>query len=301
MPEEIKIWEFTNGKQLREIEKGRFMDKYKERFLEDLVEKDISLISDDLLIIGRQVPTYTPKECIDLLCLDPDGNTVLIELKRDKTPREVTAQALYYASWINNELSYEQINEIAENTGISLTEGFSKKFEDDLPETLNESHKIIIVASDMDDETEKIIKYLSDYGVNINFVKFQYFQDASDKREFIGRIFFIEPEELDEKIKSKKRSVEWAEEYVKNFVTILKEKGFKDIEYYMIPSKTDWRVKRTQPKGKRDVWLKILPRSRKRCLRVVEVDSDEKNDIPFDEIERKTINEEIIKKLGESF
>jgi RecB family endonuclease NucS len=37
---------------------------------------------------------------IDLLCINGDGDIVIVELKRDKTPREITAQALDYASWV---------------------------------------------------------------------------------------------------------------------------------------------------------------------------------------------------------
>ena len=37
---------------------------------------------------------------IDLLAIAPDASLVLIDLKRDRTPREVVAQALDYASWV---------------------------------------------------------------------------------------------------------------------------------------------------------------------------------------------------------
>ena len=38
----------------------------------------------------------------------PDGSLVLIELKRGRTPREVVAQALDYASWVE-ELQPDEI------------------------------------------------------------------------------------------------------------------------------------------------------------------------------------------------
>ena len=49
------------------------------------------------MLIGRQVRTSFGG-IIDLLAIAPDGSLVLIELKRDKTPREIVAQALDYAS-----------------------------------------------------------------------------------------------------------------------------------------------------------------------------------------------------------
>ena len=55
------------------------------------------MLDPDLLVIGRQVPTGFGGT-VDLLCLDPTGALVVVELKKGKTPREVTAQALDYAS-----------------------------------------------------------------------------------------------------------------------------------------------------------------------------------------------------------
>jgi RecB family endonuclease NucS len=45
------------------------------------------------MLIGRQENTGHGGR-IDLVALAPDASLVLIELKRDKTPREVVAQAL---------------------------------------------------------------------------------------------------------------------------------------------------------------------------------------------------------------
>ena len=50
----------------------------------------------------------------DLLGIDSEGNLVIVELKRDKAPKEVVAQLLEYAAWAN-ELSKEQIQKIAED------------------------------------------------------------------------------------------------------------------------------------------------------------------------------------------
>ena len=51
---------------------------------------------------------------IDLLCMDCEGNLVIVELKRDETPRDVVAQALDYGSWVKD-LEAEKIREIAAN------------------------------------------------------------------------------------------------------------------------------------------------------------------------------------------
>jgi hypothetical protein len=159
------------------------------------LERDISLLSRDLLVIGRQVETDFGGS-IDLLCLDRTGDLVVVELKRDKTPREITAQILDYGSWVNN-LSYEEIATIAEgylrlHGQDSLDEAFEGQFRIDLPETLNADHQLLIVASQIDPSSERIIKYLSDsYGVNINAATFQYFKEKHGS-ELLARIEQLE-------------------------------------------------------------------------------------------------------------
>lgn len=45
----------------------------------------------------------------DLIGIDADGNVVIVELKKGKTPREVVAQILEYAAWAEK-LTYEKLN-----------------------------------------------------------------------------------------------------------------------------------------------------------------------------------------------
>lgn len=200
MPQDIRVWKVQH-KKLSEISKAKL--NLEER-LEDWLKDDISMISDDLLVIGRQVRTDF-EGYIDLLCLDYEGNTVIIELKRDRTPREISAQCLDYASWVRD-LSNVKINEIADKhldgEGI-LEDAFKRKFGTDMPESLNNKQRIFIVGSEIDSSTERIISYLSDmYGVDINAVTFQYFQDGVGN-EFLSRVFLVDPEKIEYKSKTK--------------------------------------------------------------------------------------------------
>ena len=199
MAEDVRIWEIQEGDNLKELNKAK-LDL--EARLETWLEKDISLIKD-LLIIGRQVGTDYGG-VIDLLGLDFNGDVVILELKRDKTPREVVAQTLDYASWVK-ELSYEKITEIANGylgDQGPLGTAFSRKFQTELPETLNERHKMMIVGSDIDGSSERIIRYLSEsYGVSINAVKFQYFRKDNGV-EFLARVFLIDPGQVEDRTKN---------------------------------------------------------------------------------------------------
>jgi len=163
-----------------------------EELLEDMIENDPSILEDEWLIIGRQVVTKYKKE-IDLLAIAPDSSLVIIELKRSKTPRDVVAQAIDYATWVD-ELKADEISNIYEqySKGGSLSEAFRSKFQIDLEEeNLNQSHQMVIVATELDDATERIIQYLSERGIPINAVFFEIFADGTD--QFLSRRWFVDP------------------------------------------------------------------------------------------------------------
>ena len=64
-----------------------------EQLLEDMIVSEPRILSNEWMLIGRQeITTFGGR--IDLLAIAPDGSLVLIELKRDRTPREIVAQAL---------------------------------------------------------------------------------------------------------------------------------------------------------------------------------------------------------------
>ena len=87
---DVKLWKVTDSSPKR-IEKERLT---LEKNLEEWIEKDTTILSDDLLLIGRQYKN------IDLLFLDRMGNTVIAELKREKTPRDIVSQIIEYASLV---------------------------------------------------------------------------------------------------------------------------------------------------------------------------------------------------------
>ena len=163
-----------------------------EEILEVMIENDPSILEDEWLIIGRQVVTKYKKE-IDLLAIAPDGSLVIIELKKSKTPRDVVAQAIDYATWVE-ELKPDEISAIYEGytKGQSLKEAFKSKFRVELEEeNVNLNHQLVIVASELDPATERIIKYLTDRGIAINAVFFEVFTDGSD--QFLSRRWFVDP------------------------------------------------------------------------------------------------------------
>lgn len=191
MPTEIKLW-WIEDDTPKPVSQDR-LDL--ESRLEDWIRDDISLVNDNLLVIGQQVPTEHTGE-IDLLAMDSDANLVILELKRGMTPREVVAQILDYASYVQN-LGLSEIQEIAASAdflrGKDLEEAFREKFGYDLPEFVNQAHRMYIVASSLDSATERIVEYLSEtHGVDINVATFAYFNTSG--QEMIGRSMLIDEE-----------------------------------------------------------------------------------------------------------
>ena len=145
MADEVRLWRIGPDEQLSEI-RDASLDL--ESRLQEWLARDVSILDPALLVIGREVPTFSGP--IDILCIDPEGDLVIVELKRQRTPREVTAQALDYASWVTS-LSHEQVTSIADQYLAGDFEAtFTTRFGTDLPETLNGDHRIVVVGSAID-------------------------------------------------------------------------------------------------------------------------------------------------------
>ncbi|MGY1858088.1 endonuclease NucS domain-containing protein [Modestobacter sp. SYSU DS0290] len=158
--------------------------------LEAMIEADPGILGTPLLLIGRQVPTDFGK-FIDLLAVDGEGALHVLELKRDRTPREVVAQVLDYGSWVRT-LSHEQVLGIFADyrPGAVFEQEWTSTFGGDVPEELNDGHRLTIVAGDVDPATERIVAYLSEFGVPVNVVFFRYFGDGD--RAYLARTWLLD-------------------------------------------------------------------------------------------------------------
>lgn len=188
MPIEFGLWNVTEGKPLRLQSKGVPLEKQ----LEDYIEVDPSLLGERLMLIGRQVPTGYG--FIDLLAVDSEGDVHILELKKDKTPREVVAQVIDYGAWVVS-LDYDSVKRIFESfrSGLVFEEAFSTFFGGDPVEELNGNHHLTIVAGRIDAASERIVQYLSEtWGLPINVVMFQYFSDGD--RAYLARTWLVEEE-----------------------------------------------------------------------------------------------------------
>lgn len=220
MPVEIGVWRID-----QDLEPVHSVPLDFESRLEDMLEQDIAIASPDWMVIGRQVKTSFDK-LIDLLAINGNGDLVVLELKRDKTYRDIVAQTLDYGSWVST-LRDDDIAKLysdyreqkySEEEDKSLDEAFCERFSvKEIPDELNSSHELVIVASSLDASTERVVNYLSDtYGVFINAIFFRVFKDGD--REYLTRAWLSEPvAELVGRAESKSNKVEWNGEYYGSF------------------------------------------------------------------------------------
>lgn len=203
-----------------------------ERLLEDMIVAAPSILSDGWMLIGRQEKTVGGG-VIDLLAITPDGSLVLIELKRERTPREVVAQALDYASWVKGLRAEDlaaifgrfrvrpdapdSVKALPPDLGGAFKARFGQFLEED---SLNASHQIVIVASSLDPSTERIVNYLNGRDVPINVLFFQVFETGG--LQLLTRAWLIDPADTQINVSAslnKQESEPWNGEFYASFGT----------------------------------------------------------------------------------
>jgi len=188
MPVEMRMWRI-DGDEPKPLTTSVLPA---ERDLHEFLKRDPSLLGERLLVIGSEVITPYGSR-LDLLAIDGDGNLHLLELKRDKTPREVVAQVLDYGSWAST-LSRDDTIDIATK---HLDQAFEAAFEDVFgsapPDELNGDLSLTIVAAELDASSERIVNYLRGFGVPVNAVFFSYLEDEG--RRYLARSWLAASDE----------------------------------------------------------------------------------------------------------
>lgn len=90
--------------------------------LQEWIAKEPSSLGEELLIIQKEFDGFADtRERLDLLAIDKNGNLVIIENKLDDSGRDVTWQAIKYASYCSGlskgdviEIYHRDIPEIPE-------------------------------------------------------------------------------------------------------------------------------------------------------------------------------------------
>jgi hypothetical protein len=155
---------------------------FKERAnLQEWIANDPMVLGEDLLIIQKEFAGFSDtNERLDLLALDRHGNLVVIENKLDDSGRDVTWQALKYASYCSS-LTKEQIRDIFQDyLGADTSHGSAEErlveffdYTDYEELELNKglAQRIVLVAASFRKEVTSTVLWLMNYRLRIQCFK----------------------------------------------------------------------------------------------------------------------------------
>lgn len=176
----MRVFSLGQDGEFTEYEPVPFEADHEESVLEGWLESNPGGILEDgpLLIIGRQVPTDLGKS-IDLLGVDRDGNVVVVELKRDRTPRDVVAQALEYAAFaakLDAGALEGILGEYRPDEPLGLAEQHREYFDQSEAVAFNKDQRIVIIGQQVAPEIRQTALFLGSKGVQVTCVEFTFFQ-----------------------------------------------------------------------------------------------------------------------------
>lgn len=178
--------DLTNAELVEASKTNLSLEGHLESWLE---QSPWAIAKEPILIIGRQTTATLEDNKVfpDLLGLDKDGNIVILELKKGKTPREVVAQLLEYAAWAGD-LSDDSIHEIAERyfssvnqlKGQTLREIFCDTFETEEMPSLNQRLRLFVAAEQITPTVSRVCRFLrTTHAVDVNCIEFSIYQTES--------------------------------------------------------------------------------------------------------------------------
>lgn len=184
-----------NGMTASRMEEVTFSDlQMMEDQVEEILRKNIDMICGDeesMLLVGQQAANRAQARC-DLIAVDQEGNLVLIELKRDRQdmrrrPEPLEFQAIRYAASC---AAIQTTDELIQNIfapyiekhqaefdcgGLSSVEAARRRLESFLEANhaakFNEHQRIVLVASDFDQQTLAAVAWLNSSQVDISCYK----------------------------------------------------------------------------------------------------------------------------------
>jgi len=164
-----------------------------------LVRTDGAKIGDvEVLYVGRQ---GSPGEggIFDILGVDERGDTVVVELKRGRTPRDVVAQALEYAGEIRN-VDYDYLDEryrefLRDEQGYtnpedipSLRQAHREYFDLEEPPSereFNDEQRLVVVGTDFQDVSLNMADFLREHGIDVVAVEYNTYRDDEESVELL--------------------------------------------------------------------------------------------------------------------
>jgi hypothetical protein len=191
------FWKIKGGR-IERVKETNFTDEEKlEEDLEDWIKRDPQILGEPLLIIGQQKIFPGVGDKLDLLGIDPEGNSVIVEIKRHKVKDPYDIQSLRYASYVS-QWDHEAFEETAndfyrrkENRNLikiylddeeAEYEKFTQVVDQFCDEgyELNKDQRIILVGPGVSDKVMTLLMWLEKKGLNIKVIDITLIKDDED-------------------------------------------------------------------------------------------------------------------------
>jgi len=185
----MTIWKITEKGPTKVSETKLKHEKLLEENLEDWIVANPEILGERLLIIGRQVLIPDTKDRLDVLAVDPNGNAVIVELKRGHLKDPVDIQALRYASYISK-WRFEDFEKQAQNflnkigdinfNFNSLYESFCEDAGVDEIPNINQDQRVIIVGSAVREKLGTVALWLREHNIDITVMEVQAYKEGDN-------------------------------------------------------------------------------------------------------------------------
>lgn len=155
------------------------------RDLQRLLRADISVLGEELMVIAEEYGEFEESHRrIDLLCIDGDGNLVVVELKRTTDGGHMELQALRYAAMISV-MTFEQLVDAHSKMvggDRAKAEGAIRRFlgEPSGVVEMKSDVRIVLASADFSKELTTSVMWLNKRGLDIKCVRMQPYRLGSD-------------------------------------------------------------------------------------------------------------------------
>jgi hypothetical protein len=224
--ETVKLYTVSEDGRFVKYAERDFAEEHLEETLETWLESNPDCILQDerVMLLGRQVSTNLDST-IDLLAVDRDGNVVVIELKRGRTPRDTIAQLLEYASFAAS-LTFEELEALHEEYrpgenpeladyhreyfGLGDAEGVA----------FNKMQNLVIIAQSVSKQVRQTSLFLRERGLDVRCLEFKYFETSSGER-IVSTDVVVGPEDVPMDGTNKEKFLRSLDAYGRPFFTCL--------------------------------------------------------------------------------
>ena len=263
-----------------------------ERDIQDCIIRHIeTLLGENIFLFGDEIRIGRRDERIDLLGLDEDLNTVVIELKATTLTRDHLKQALKYAPYVANKKNLsEYYKGDSESFRAKLPQNklgtyYSKEFEEayrqfSQADSLNDDQRIMLVGTGVRPETMDLVEWLERRELRIDVIKITPYKDTDSDQVILTADKMssddIQSREYQKWEKSQEDAKEWhlksqtGEKTKKLVEYIISE--IESIEFLNDPV---WRQRYyISFSDGENIRVKVLPRKTKVTIRLMDISVD---------------------------